>query len=339
MELELYKKRIKNLIRNFEEINSEAILPHQKWGKMMNLQRELCLFLHRDYLRKAITKNYATINPSDSLVCFDISQDEDFVDLFYPLFANSLGPYIPESFFYQDITFTWVLREPYIYKESWEKGDCGGHNQIEYYNTEEKIKKANNPTHNTIIDLTGKILQQRNGSKVSIKEVMERIAIIELNHFPGLAFKSTKTNNSIISLWASLHEELIKYYLQFLGSKVIIGHKKTLSGLTEGHEEAKYGFFDYLQYHSFEEMKSEEGYPTATILDYDIENSFQGHHTYTPETGTNAGKPKEKRSSAIIDSGKRLWVGYQDQLSYGPWKNEELKTNFSNWINKFISNV
>ena len=71
---------------------------------MMNLERELCLFLHRDYLRKVNTNQYATINPSDSLVRFDLSQDEDFVDHFYPLFANSLGPYIPESFFYHDIT-------------------------------------------------------------------------------------------------------------------------------------------------------------------------------------------------------------------------------------------
>lgn len=339
MELELYRKRIKNLIRNFEEIKSEDIPPHQKWEKMMNLQRELCLILHRDYLRKANTNQYATINPSDSLVRFDISQDEDFVDLFYPLFADSLGPYIPESFFSHDITFTWVLREPYIYKESWVKGDRGGHNQIEHYNTCEKIKQANNPTHNTIIDLTGKILQQMTGSKVTIKDVMERIAIIELNHFPGLAFNGTTTNNSIIAQWAGLHEELIKYYLKFLGSKVIIGHRKTLSILTEGDDEAKYGLFDYLTDHSFEDMKSKEGFPNVTIMDYEIENSFQGHQIYTPETGCNAGQPQEKRSSAIIDSDKRLWVGYQDQLSFGSWKNEELKTNFSNWINKLISIV
>lgn len=62
-----------------------------------------------------------------------------------------------------------------------------------------------------------------------MNKVMNHICILEVNHFPGLAFSGSDSEDNTIGKWADINAELLKLLISFYSPKIIIG------GNTIGH--------------------------------------------------------------------------------------------------------
>ena len=141
--------------------------------------------------------------------------------------AHSIHQNISKNF-----RIVWLLKESYIMKDSWVKGDRGKHNQAKEYTVYfEENGYFDNDTHDNILKLSRTILTTLEviDKEASDKEVLNHICILEVNHFPGLAFQSPNSNDYLIGEWAELNTDLIKTLVAFCKPNIIIG------GHTLGH--------------------------------------------------------------------------------------------------------
>lgn len=336
-ELFLFRSKIRDLVLECKKIWQLPDTEPEKWKMIMCLLRDLHLFVHRDYFQKARELPYATINPLDDQI--HVLKPKLLRDSmsYSPIFANSHGPYIPEAYFDKTERLLWILSESYLYRESWLSGDKGNNNLIALYDSPEKITEENNPTHKTIFDISSRILRKLFDSELTPEAVMEHVAIIEVNPFPGLAFNDSgsRTNtdyNILLTQWVPLFRELIKFFIDILAPSVVLSQRNTLSSISTGDQKVRDNLFNYLTDHNFSELKSENGYPDAKMMDSDIKDSFKEEFKYTLKNGTT----KEKRVSGLITMDDRLWIGLPNQLSHGLWKNEEFNEKFTNWVNELL---
>lgn len=221
--------------------------------------------------------------------------------------GNSFGPYLPNSYFQNDVfKICWLLKEPYIELESYLNGDRGSHNQAaEYVQYYVENGKFGNQTHDNLLVLSQIILRELakisdddvkqvsdNSLRIQIRklknekiddlgDVMSHICILETNHFPGLALKTPDTNEMNHRKWVQYNKELIKVLLDFYNPNVVIGcytlmgqfasnsHLLNYFGLKE-HGETPYlegKPWDYIE----NEYKVEK-----TIFDYPIVRPWGG---------------------------------------------------------------
>lgn len=218
------------LIQIAKIIESE-ISSIEKSIKIMALLRKECIFIHHNRLHSADFSE-ATIKPDDVNVKLNL-ENEDLATEWYPIFANSFGPFYPSEYFKKEnFRIVWLLKESYIMKDSWVKGDRGKHNQAKEYTVYfEENGYFDNDTHDNILKLSRTILTTLEviDKEASDKEVLNHICILEINHFPGLAFKTTESKSKSIGEWAELNTELIKALIAFYEPNIIIG------GHTLGH--------------------------------------------------------------------------------------------------------
>ena len=208
------------------KIIESEISSYEKSIKIMKLLRDECIFIHHNRLHSADFSD-ATIKPDDVNMKLNLV-NEDLVTDWHPIFANSFGPFYPSEYFKKEnFRIVWLLKESYIMKDSWVKGDRGKHNQAKEYTVYfEENGYFDNDTHDNILKLSRTILTTL---EVIDKEVLNHICILEVNHFPGLAFQSPNSNDYLIGEWAELNTDLIKTLVAFCKPNIIIG------GHTLGH--------------------------------------------------------------------------------------------------------
>lgn len=213
------------------KIIESEISSYEKSIKIMKLLRDECIFIHHNRLHSADFSD-ATIKPDDVNMKLNLV-NEDLVTDWHPIFANSFGPFYPSEYFKKEnFRIVWLLKESYIMKDSWVKGDRGKHNQAKEYTVYfEENGYFDNDTHDNILKLSRTILTTLEviDKEASDKEVLNHICILEVNHFPGLAFQSPNSNDYLIGEWAELNTDLIKTLVAFCKPNIIIG------GHTLGH--------------------------------------------------------------------------------------------------------
>ena len=238
-----YEDKIKKLVGKIKDIEKKSLYDWEKSDEILSLLREECLFLHEDYIDGyANFSEKATLDFNHAFLKFDLSNVEVLPTKFYPIFANSFGPFNPKAFFDPDpdnIKILWLLKESYISKDSWiKKGDRGGHDQAKEYNKWENIKGTND-TKERVVKITKKILSiidkkstidkvdWEADSDETYQKVMDHICILEVQHFPGLNFLGVETDDQTkygkFRVWAELNKPLYETLIKFYSPTIIIG--------------------------------------------------------------------------------------------------------------------
>lgn len=325
------KEILKKLAEAIVAIKISEKTDADKSDDIMELLRDCCLFVNEDYLTQANDNHYVTLDSDSTGIKFQLSKDDKVFE-WYPIFGNSFGPFNPEEYFNCDFRILWLLKEPFIEKESWVKGDRGRHNQAdEYVEWYKKYNELGNPTHDNILKLSRLILTELREIKESDSDekVMSHICILEVNHFPGLAFNSKESNNSLIGKWAELNKSLIGNLMSFYKPSIILGGYDVLGILCEGTDQARQNLFKYLTDHSYSELISDSGYPDTTILHSQISASYNKEIVYT----TQKGEIKSQSVSLIKDKNGWSWFA-TPHPSYGTFKNIEFREEFARWISE-----
>ena len=173
------------------------------------------------------SRDCATINPAevsyielDGNVLKDETQDKVKYETIY---ANSGGAFLPE-WEHSDIKLLFILRESYILEDSFyncKEPDRGGHKMNELY-IEGRDWVWNfweNATYRNMVKFTYLLYLNKynmvddrlnNGwedvKKDACEVFIKHTAVISANPFPGLAFNSTKTNQTLLKEWLSFPE-------------------------------------------------------------------------------------------------------------------------------------
>lgn len=154
---------------------------------------------------------------------------EKIVDEKYPnetiiIRGNSFGPFNPEEYFKSDIKILWLLKESYITKSSWIRGDRGGHNQAFENHLWDNIVNEDNKTLINLIHRTQTIINElnNNGTNISEQVLMSSICILEMNHFPGLAFNNSNSKKNYIEDWSESNLNLLKILIKFYEPSIVI---------------------------------------------------------------------------------------------------------------------
>lgn len=236
----------------------KSSLPKAEQSKeIMARLREEYIFAKKSYIDKFVNASYATIAPySDDaddvkpeLEERDIEGTED--NEYSRIHANSFGPFNPDEYFKNgNFKILWVLKEPFVEYGEYEDLKCGrrkylgGNDQGKQYYDEGwsviklPAKDGGNPTIANLIRISKMILKELgepfngNDEDAIMKQVMGHICILEVNHFPGLAFNSKISKNSLIGDWAEINNELIQELIAFYNPNVIIGAQSFMGYFT-----------------------------------------------------------------------------------------------------------
>lgn len=296
---------------------------------MQMLRAEHVYISDKDVQRyKAI--NTATLNPKHLLTSMPGNVGDDRQETFKAIFANSFGPWNADFYFSPECRYRilWMLKEPYITLQSWEKGDCGGHDQAQENKHYEKIDNA---TLSTIVTVSKSILHHLLNEDLSEDKVMDHICILEANHFPGMAFGGTTTNDSIIGKdWIKgiNAERLLPALIDYYSPTVILGPRNTLVYTTSyGH------FFNWIRKNTYnpDHLRpfpfESDGYgdhldEEQFVLDRKIVNTGN-KRLYKKEDIQEYNKEKNDSASnymsAALDEKGTLWVAWYHPANFGKW--------------------
>lgn len=230
--IEAYKRKV----NVFKSIISTSSTNTEESDNIMARLRKEYIFAKNSYVNSFENASLATINPFSDDVKPELKNGDKAGtgdDEYCRIYANSFGPFYPSEYFKKEnFRIVWLLKESYIMKDSWVKGDRGKHNQAKEYTVYfEENGYFDNDTHDNILKLSRTILTTLEviDKEASDKEVLNHICILEVNHFPGLAFQSPNSNDYLIGEWAELNTDLIKTLVAFCKPNIIIG------GHTLGH--------------------------------------------------------------------------------------------------------
>lgn len=251
-----YKIKVNKLIKEIEEILNSHLSKSKQSDKITARLREEYIFAKNSYIKKFNNASLVTIDPysedvKPELEEGDIEGTED--DEYSRIPAYSFGPFNCPVYFDDDIfKIFWLIKEPFCENpdelvEAYYKNDSDYYNQAKSYSTWDSLEYK---THINIVKISQIILTQlahieldnildervknslselREEDLDDMNQVMKHICIIEVNHFPGLAFNSKISKNSLIGDWAEINNDLIQELIAFYNPNVIIG------GNTLGH--------------------------------------------------------------------------------------------------------
>lgn len=261
------------------------------------------------------------------------------------IFANSFGPWRAKEYFEldgspQNPRIIWLLKEPYITKSEFKKGDRGGHNQVLDFFEWESLET---PTHINIVKITKVFLERIAGKELSYKEAMSNICLLELNYFPGLAFKKTDSNNKLIEDWAKINQKVLHSLIKFYSPNIIIGSQEIMNSIVTtssilNPEEPKNSLhlFNWLaSRESFKEANFSEKY-NCSIFNWLIMPT----HNYRMSIFNRASKELWKNyTTCVKDQCNRLWVNCNYHPSCCDWVKIENESEFrilefARWLNK-----
>lgn len=219
-------------------LNEEGLKLSTKSNRMMERLRCEYVFLRNLYFHSFNYSPTVTIDPESHSVKFELGE-KDLVEDYVKIYAYSFGPFNPEEYFKEDtFRILWLLKEPYMQSgdlDQYKSGKyryLGGFNQAaEYAHYFKEHRKFGNPTLDNLLKITRKVLlsSEKIDLNASDEEVMKHICILEANHFPGLAFNSTDSDNTKINNWMSRNESYLSKLIHFyVPDLVILGGKNAM---------------------------------------------------------------------------------------------------------------
>lgn len=337
---------------------------------IMQMLRAECVYISgssEDIKKKYETSSTVTLNPAELLASLPDKPDKEY----QPIFANSFGPWNAKFYFSDECKYRilWILKEPYNTK--WDYGDRGGHNQAEEYNN---YKNIDNPTLSTIISVSKSILEKLLPNKsLTEEDVMGHICIIEANHFPGLAFevthtddkketrtddkKETHTDNKIIGEeWIQkINGELLSELINFYNPLIVLGPRVTLDYTVN---EVGADFFNWIRKNVYIQNPK-----TSIIIEPLTENSDIGSGNLLDDEPSVLGRKvaqtgnlslcekekvqeskEEKNDSdsnymgAVLDKKGTLWISWYHPANFGKWSEDVIK-QISDFIDEVITQL
>lgn len=241
--------------RNKTDLSPEEISILAEWSdKIMKSMRSLYLYVKNDYLMEYNKKKKVTIDPSKNndqvkIELYDNETEGTEKDQYSRIYAYSFGPFDTNYYFCEDtFQILWLLKEPLLCNSKEIKERNQGVDQAYQYRTWESIvkeyKEEGPKTKYNLIKRSQTILKEI--AKLDIRKiqdpklkaqlcklkeenlniednVMKHLCILEVNHFPGLAFASTDSDDGIIKNWAYLNDNLIEKLINFYAPVVVIG--------------------------------------------------------------------------------------------------------------------
>lgn len=232
------KEQNEKLIIDIETIINQGLDKAAVSNEIMERIRNEYIFLRDHYFHSFKWSPNVTIDPESECVKFTLGE-QDLLEDYVKIYAYSFGPFNPEEYFKADtFRISWLLKEPYMQSgdlDKYKNGEyryLGGHDQAkEYADYFRKYKNLGNSTFDNLIKFTrtillslGKILEN-----TTDEDILGHICILEANHFPGLAFKSTNSNDGLIRKWAEKNVMILKELIDFYQPNILIG------GNTIGH--------------------------------------------------------------------------------------------------------
>jgi hypothetical protein len=286
-------------------------------GSCPEINKKICerirtdkVFLKKEYVDKFNDKNAATLDPSQC----NLYNNDGLSEILY---ANSFGPFYPEEYFNKEFRILWILKEDYIKKDSWKNlknPDRGGHDKADEY--KDYNESSTISTYKTIIYTVKKILEKRfcKGIDETIDEteVMKHLCIIELNHFPGLNFKKSYSNDKHLVNWAEINHKLNSVLINFYRPNLVVLNSGIMGSFIEinknGNEIYEHEIFNWLRIKDNSIKKYQEKYHndcTFTIAGRELIKIDENH------TGTFAESYKNNKgiASAVYDIDSCVWVG------------------------------
>ena len=301
------------LLKDIREIIGRNIPYPEKSDLIGERLRRERIYLDKETIRQYRDNNdYVTIDPK---LCRSLNNNDCEI-----LNANSFGPFNPKDYFMKDFRILWILKEDYIKSQSWddiETPDRGGHNKAEEYGDYEDAQYI--ITYKTVIKTVKEILQRKFQRPVDENEAMKHICIIELNHFPGLNFKTYKSKDSFLEQWAVINHELNSALINFYNPSLVVVNSGIMGSFLEicdryGNLVPPYPYHDIFNYlrqnnsikHYNESYCSEY---TLTIAGRKLIKTEESHSKrFLEGTGDNG------IASALYDMNSCAWVG----LNYHP---------------------
>lgn len=351
--IDQYASQVENIlywgkkISEFDGLSSSETLNKSiKIDLIMALLSSEYLYIRNDYLEEFKTsKKSGTIDPEDSRIKIELSEkdrrDHDWIQIF----GYSFGPFNSFSYMSDEsgIRLLWVLKEPMLSLGSWLNGDKGGHWQAPEYNMWQKIleaeKEDGSRTKSSLVRHSKKILQklmpdhriwEETDENKIMNFVMNRIAIIELNHFPELNFKTWQSDPGLVMKWGSLNSKLNAFLIDLLDPSIVIGERNGLGSLAFYSENDMDSSLERKNDSEFFNWLCSHDYPEDTDLKYSIGNRFLTKH---PSVRKKVADFKLKTSSqwknilgALIDDNETLWLGWYHPVS-------------SKWSDTIIDNI
>lgn len=256
---QIYDRKVKQLICGIDQIISASLTKSEQSRNIMARLREEDIYAKNSYIKLFQNARVVTIDPySDDvkpeLEEGDIEGTED--NEYCKIPAYSFGPFDCPVYF-EDETFKifWLIKEPYCenrdeFVKAYWKNNSDYYNQAKSYSVWDNLESN---THINIVKISQIILAQlastdldsilderikscilklRQEDLHDMTQVMKHICIIEVNHFPGLAFNPNnekKSKDKLIGDWAEINYDLIKKLIALYNPDVIIG------GNTLGH--------------------------------------------------------------------------------------------------------
>lgn len=158
-------------------------------------------------------KKCASIMIGGSVIKNDLAEEQEYVTIS----ANEGGAF-SEDWEKSRLKILFILRESYILKDSFFKNnDRGGHKMNRLY--DDNAELYSNPTYRNMVKITYYAYLCMKGISLTNfdfcqKEVWDEAcsvfrsnaAVISVSPFPGLAFKSTRTNLSYLKEWIEIPE-------------------------------------------------------------------------------------------------------------------------------------
>ena len=185
------------------------------------------------FVPKCIVDNWdkekATLNYKD---CKSEIEANEFT-LYYEISANTIGPLYPDDYFDNKVNplILFLLKEPFIEKDSWHKNDRGGHNQVDVW-----LSRAYT-TQQKALGYANMFLSEMNIQYDNVEDYLKHICVINVQLYPGLAFKKSGTNDSLLKPWALENQNLIEILIDFFNPKYIVGGQTLKNYFLDKHKD------------------------------------------------------------------------------------------------------
>lgn len=297
---------------------------------IMEKSRKKCIYLPMQYYKTFFNKKTVTIDPSKIVVKFT----ENLGNYYFPLYANSFGPFNAYQYFRKPIRFLFLLKESFRREFlSWDVKI--GHNQSEEFGTWEKIMNENNKTLITLIKITKVCLESFYSRPFNCEETMEHICVLEVNSYPGLAYNiHTQSDNKLVYSWCKINKEFIKELIVLYQPSFVLSCNNILSILVDSITDnkdictwANEHLFNWLRVHNIIGNKFEEQKYSYFLLGHKIINSYNRHIYGIKDKDYN-------RVTIVMDTNQTIWIGCYHP-AYGKWKSHKVFYNFA----RFVSDV